>query len=403
MNATQLKDSELSTAEVRIEGSCDERFQVLYEFFARNLATGEDIGASAAVFIDGEPVVDLWGGYTDKERTRPWERDTIVNNFSTTKTMTAIVALMLADRGELDLDAPVTKYWPEFALHGKSAISTRMFLGHTAGMPGWTETMTLEDILDWEKATTTLARQATWLKPGDGSAYHPLTYGPLIGEVVRRITGRTLKAFFAEEVAGPIGADYHIGAPAEADSRVSPMFQGSPLIQPTGELLWDRAYHNPLCTPQSCSTIAWRRGDLGGSNGHGNARSVALVNSVLSCGGEVGGVRLLSRAGCERVLEVQADGPDRLIGFTIKWGLGFALQNSSTAAIYGPRTAGRRVATWGGSGGSIIFNDLDAHMSVAFVMNRHLEHGGVDPRGIGIVRAAYEGLFGGGSQSRSRV
>jgi len=394
MNATQVKDSEVP-AGVKVQGTCDERFQQLYDLFARNLTTGEDIGASAAVFIDGEPVVDIWGGYVDKERTRPWDRDTIVNNFSTTKTMTAVVALILADRGELDLDAPVVKYWPEFGLHGKSTIATRMFLGHTAGMPGWTETMTLEDILDWEKATTTLARQAPWLQPGTISAYHPLTYGPLIGEVVRRITGTTLKAFFAEEVAGPLGADYHIGAPAEADARVSPMIQGSPLIEPLGDLLWDRAYHNPLCTPQSSGTIAWRRGDLGGSNGHGNARSVALVQSVLSCGGEVGGVRLLSRAGCERAFDVQAEGPDRLLKFNVKWGLGYALQNATIAEIYGPRVAGRRIATWGGSGGSTVFNDLDARMTVAYVMNRHLEHGGLDPRGVGIVRAAYEGLFRG--------
>jgi CubicO group peptidase (beta-lactamase class C family) len=380
---------------VPIEGTCAERFRTVRDVFETNLATGEDIGASAAVFIDGEPVVDLWGGHIDKERTRRWERDTIVNNFSTTKTMTALVALMLADRGELDLNAPVTKYWPEFAPHGKSAIATRMCLGHTAGMPGWTETVTFEDILDWEKATTLLARQAPWLKPGTVSAYHPITYGPLIGEVVRRITGKSLKAFFADEVAGPLGADYHIGAPPEADARVSPMIQGSPLIAPTGELLWDRAYHNPLCTPQNSSTLSWRRGDLGGSNGHGNARSVALLQSVLSCGGEAGGVRLLSRAGCERLFDVQADGFDRLIGFNIKWGLGFALENSGTVEIYGPRIAGRRIATWGGSGGSIVFNDLDARMTVAYVMNRHLEHGGVDPRGIGVVRAAYEDLFRG--------
>ena len=394
MNAAQLQDSPAST-NVAVKGTCDARFQKLYDFFAQNLNNGQDIGATAAVFIDGEPVVDLWGGHIDEERTQPWERDTIVNTFSTTKTMTAIAALMLVDRGELDLDAPVTKYWPEFAPLGKSGITTRMFLSHRAGLPGWTETMTLDDVLDWEKATTTLARQAPWFKPGGASAYHPITYGPLIGEVVRRITGKSLKAFVAEELAGPLGADYHIGAPADAEARVSPMIQGSPLIEPLGDLAWDRAYHNPLCTPRSCSTIAWRRGDLGGSNGHGNARSVAFVNSVLSCGGEVNGVRFLSRAGVERAFEPQVEGPDRLFGFNIRWGLGFALENASTIEIYGPRIAGRRIATWGGSGGSIAFNDLDARMSVAYVMNRHLENGGIDPRGIGIVRAAYEGLFGG--------
>ena len=381
-----------NTAEGQVHGICDHRFTRVRDLLAAQLATGADIGASAAVFIDGEPVVDIWGGFCDEARTRPWDRDTIVNNFSTTKTMTALVALMLADRGELDLHAPVTRYWPEFAAHGKGSIATRHFLGHTAGMPGWTETVTFDDILDWEKATTLLARQAPWLRPGTVSAYHPITYGPLIGEVVRRVTGKTLKAFFAEEVAAPLGADYHIGAPAEAELRVSPMIQGSPLIEPTGELLWDRAYHNPLCTPQNSSTIAWRRGDLGGSNGHGNARSVALVNSVLVGGGECRGVRLLSRAGCERVFDVQADGPDRLLNFNIKWGLGFALQNATIVEIYGPRVAGRRIATWGGSGGSTVFNDFDARMTVAYVMNRHLEHGGVDPRGIGIVRAAYDSL-----------
>src|SRR5215510_14034023 len=175
-------------SEVQVHGMCDQRFTGVRDLLAAQLTTGADIGASAAVFIDGEPVVDIWGGYCDKTLTRPWERDTIVNNFSTTKTMTALVALMLADRGELDLNAPVTKYWPEFASYGKGAIATRHFLGHTAGLPGWTETMTFDDILDWEKATTLLARQAPWLAPGTVSAYHPITYGPLIGEVVRRIT-----------------------------------------------------------------------------------------------------------------------------------------------------------------------------------------------------------------------
>jgi CubicO group peptidase (beta-lactamase class C family) len=380
---------------VELQGRCDARFNTVRDVLATNLANGDDIGASAAVFIDGEPVVDLWGGYIDRERTQPWQRDTIVNNFSTTKTMTALVALILADRGELDLNAPVVKYWPEFAPHGKDRILVRHLLGHTAAMCGWTETLSFEDLLDWEKASSLLARQAPWYEPGTISGYHPMTYGVLIGEVVRRVTTRTLKDFFAEEVAGPLGADYHIGAPVTADARVSPMIQGSPLIQPTGDLLRDLAYHNPLMTPQLASTIAWRRAELGGSNGHGNARSVALVQSVLSCGGEVGGVRLLSRAGCERVLEVQADGPDRIVGFDTRWGLGLALQNAAIVEIYGPRIAGRRIACWGGSGGSFVMNDLDAHMTVAYVMNHHQEHGGLDARGIGVIRAAYEGLLGG--------
>ena len=142
--------------------------------------------------------------------------------------MTALVALILADRGELDLDAPVVKYWPEFGANGKRGVKVRQLLHYTCGLPGWTEPVTVADILDWEKATTLLARQAPWWEPGTAIGYESLTMGPLVGEVVRRITGKTLKAFFAEEVAGPLGADYHIGVPPEADARVSLMIASSP-------------------------------------------------------------------------------------------------------------------------------------------------------------------------------
>ena len=150
--------------------------------------------------------MDVWGGYADEARTRPWERDTIVNTFSTTKTMTALCALILADRGELDLNAPVARYWPEFAAEGKGQIEVRHLLGHTLGLPGWTEPVTLSDILDREKARTLLARQEPWWKPGTDAGYHAITFGPLIGEVIRRVTGKTLRDFFAEEVAGRLGA-----------------------------------------------------------------------------------------------------------------------------------------------------------------------------------------------------
>jgi CubicO group peptidase (beta-lactamase class C family) len=389
--ATSKTSQQPGTGE--IQGICTERFSKVREVLTNLLAT-EDIGASAAVFIDGEPVVDIYGGFLDKERTRPWQRDTIVNNFSTTKTMTALVALILADRGELDFDAPVAKYWPEFATNGKGDIEVRHLLGHTAALPGWTETISFEDMYDREKSTTLLAQQAPWWKPGTKAGYHPITYGPLIGEVVRRVTGKTLSAFFAEEVAGPLGADYHIGVGPELDDRVCNMIQGSPFITPTGNLTSDRAFFNPFVTPQRSGTIGWRRAELGGSNGHGNARSVALVQSVLACGGEVGGVRLLSRAGCERVFEMQADGADVIAGFDITWGMGYGIGMTILPTLYGARIQGRRVAFWGGSGGSWVINDPDARMTVAYVMNLHLERGGYDHRAVAIVNAAYDSLLG---------
>jgi CubicO group peptidase (beta-lactamase class C family) len=383
-----------TTYDVKIEGTCDSRFEAVRNAFAANLKTGKDLGASAAIYIDGEPVLDIWGGWVDAARTRLWERDTIVNNFSTTKTMTALCALVLADRGELDLEAPVAKYWPEFSVEGKEGVEVRHLLAHTAGLPGWTVDVTFADILDREKARTLLERQAPWFKPGSTLAYHAITQGPLVGEVIRRITGKTLGAFFAEEIARPLGADYHIGTGPECDARVSPMIQGSPFIEPTANEVRNRVFMNPYCTPQVASTIEWRRGELGGSNGHGNARSVAAIQSVMSNGGEARGVRLLSRATCERALKIEAEAVDRVMEVPLRFGLGYSLVTPAFTGIYGPHFEGRRLAFWGGAGGSFILNDLDARMTVAFVMNRHLEHGILDQRNIDIARTTYECLYG---------
>jgi len=385
--------------DVTIQGTCDPRFAAAREVFEKNLKTGEDIGASAAIFIDGAPVMDIWGGYLDEARTQPWQADTIVNNFSTTKTMTAMAALVLADRGELDFRAPVTKYWPEFGVAGKEAVEVRHFLSHTSGLPGWTEKVTLADILDHEKACTLLARQAPWFKPGSTLAYHAITYGPLIGEVVRRITGKTLGRFFADEIAGPLGADYHIGTGPECDARVSPMIQGSPYIEPGTNEVQNRVFFNPFCTPQIGSSVEWRRAELGGSNGHGNARSVATVQSVLSNHGTARGVRLLSEAGCRRALELEIEGTDLVMGFPFRFGLGYSLASPFATQLYGHRIEGHRVAAWGGSGGSFVMNDLDERMTIAFVMNRHTEHGGIDRRAIDIIRAAYECVSDGAKRS----
>jgi CubicO group peptidase (beta-lactamase class C family) len=392
MTTTILPAPEAVTT-AAVEGTCDPRFSRVRDVLAANLASGADIGASAAVFIDGSPIVDIWGGFADAARTQPWTRDTIVNNFSTTKTMTALCALILADRGELDLDAPVVRYWPEFAVEGKRDVLVRHLLSHSSGLPGWTEPMTLADILDREKATTLLARQAPWWKPGTAVGYHAITFGPLLGEVIRRVTGKTLGRFFAEDVAGPLGADYHIGTGPEHDHHVAVMIAGTDIRPRVGaDTITDRVFFNPYVTPEDSGTIAWRRGELGGSNGHGNARSVAAVQSVLSAGGEVRGVRLLSQAGCERALEQQADETDLVCGYPLRWGLGYGLDNSFISGQYRNRPAGRRIAFWGGAGGSIVVNDFDARMTVAFVMNRHLEHGGIDQRGIDIVCAAYDSL-----------
>jgi CubicO group peptidase (beta-lactamase class C family) len=334
------------------------------DVLAQNLASGDDIGASAAVFINGEPVVDIWGGYFDGTFTRKWDRDTIICTHSTTKTMTALAALLLADRGEIDLNAPVAQYWPEFAANGKASVEVRQLLGHTSGLAGWTEDVTWEDVYDLEKSTDLLAKQAPWWEPGTASGYHGITQGHLVSEVIRRVTGKTLGEYFAAEIARPLGADYHIGTGPECDDRVAPFIQAVPERGTNGNPIHDRVATNPNLNPRTSLSIPWHQAEIGAANGHGNARAVATIHSTLVAE-EVNGVRLLSEAGRLRVLEQQSDGIDLVMDIPVRWGMGFALE----APVF-ENVLGHRVAYWGGNGGSLGFVDFDERMAVSFVMNR---------------------------------
>lgn len=358
-----------------VEGTCDARFGAVREALVASL-DGKDVGASVAVYLGDEPVVDLWGGYFDEARTRPWESDTITCVFSTTKTMAALSMLILADRGVLDLDAPVAKYWPEFGALGKDKVLVRQVLGHTSGLPTWEVPVRTEQLYDWSLMTSLLAEQAPSSPPGEVGAYHAVTQGFLIGEIVRRATGRTLATFFAEEVAGPLGADFQLTVPPEDDHRVSPVIP-APTRAPE---LVAAGPGNPPIPAETANTEAWRRADIPSAAGFGNARSVAAVQSVLASGGEARGVRLLSKAGCERVLEEQFSGIDELFGGRMRYGMGYSVQG--------------RTCSWGGWGGSIVLVDLETRLTVAYVMNQMLEESALgDERGLGMVFAAYEGLM----------
>jgi CubicO group peptidase (beta-lactamase class C family) len=374
-----------------IHGTCDERFKGVRDVLAASIDRGTDAGASVAVTIEGEFVVDIWGGTLDAGGQEPWERDTITNVWSISKTMTSLCALMLADAGELDTNAPVSRYWPEFAAGGKGdRVLVRHVLGHTAGLSGWAEPLTVDDLYDWDKATSLLAAQEPWWEPGTASGYHAVTQGFLIGEVVRRITGQTIGEFFREKVAKPLGADFHIGLDPSEFARVGNVIPPPPLdeaiISGASELAV-RSLGNPLLDGSESWTEAWRRAEIPAANGHGNARSVAAVQAVMANGGEVGGVRLLSAAGCERVLEEQAYGTDLVLGSPVRFGLGFGLPSAEL-----PISATGRACFWGGWGGSVVLVDMDAHMSFAYVMNR-MEQGIVgDDRGFGLGLAVYLAL-----------
>jgi CubicO group peptidase (beta-lactamase class C family) len=370
-----------------IHGTCDDRFAQVSELFSANLDAGEDLGASVAVYVAGEPVVDIWGGYLDEEKTTPWSKDTIINVWSTTKTMAALCSLVLADRGELDLHGEVARYWPEFAAAGKGEIEVRHLLSHTAGLSGWAEPMTIEDLYDWEKATSLLAAQEPWWEPGTASGYHAVTQGYLIGEVIRRITGETIGTFFAKEVAGPLGADFHIGTPADADDRVAPVIPPPPFsdemiaaFDPAGPAA--RTFGNPPLDASASHTIPWRRAEIPAANGHGNARSVGAIQSILACGGEANGVRLLSEKGCEAVFEEQANGTDLVLGVPLRFGIGYGL---GTDVMPLPP----RACYWGGWGGSVVIVDLDTKLVVTYMMNRMASGLVGDLRGAGIALAAF--------------
>ncbi|MEV6603304.1 serine hydrolase domain-containing protein [Kutzneria sp. NPDC051319] len=345
----------------------------------------DEVGASVCVTVEGETVVDLWGGFADEQRTRPWDRDTIVNVYSVTKTMTALTALLLADRGELDFDAPVAKYWPEFAAAGKENVRVSHLMSHSAGLSGWREPIEPADLYDWEKATALLAAQEPFWEPGSASGYHAATQGYLVGEVVRRITGRTLGTVFREEIAEPLGADFHIGLPVSEDGRVADLIpppEGSPFDSDVTELQANAA-RNPDLTVEITRTREWRGAEIPAANGTGNARSIAEIHALLANGGVTKGKRLLSEAGCRRALEVQVEGTDLVLPMRIRWGLGFAvnggfLPNANT--IY-----------WGGYGGALALIDMDAHISVAYAMNRMAGTTTGDERGLGLIMATYAG------------
>ncbi|MBI5947075.1 MAG: beta-lactamase family protein [Chloroflexi bacterium] len=375
-----------------VHGTCDARFSAMRDLLSANIDSGADVGASVAVTLDGKPVVDIWGGWADTAKTKPWQADTITNVWSTTKTMTSIAALVLVDRGELDVFAPVAKYWPEFAANGKAAIEVRHLMSHTSGVSAWAQPVVVEDIYDWEKSTSMLARQAPWWEPGTASGYHALNQGHLVGEVIRRITGQSLGTFFAKEVAGPLGADFHIGLDPKEFHRVSNVVPPPPLPVDFAAMDPDSVAVKTFTGPAPDATVAWteawRRAEIGAANGHGNARSVARIQSVVACGGEVDGVRLLSPKTCELVLQEQANGVDLVLGIPARFGIGYGLPQAEMV----PYIPDGRVCFWGGWGGSMIVIDQDKRMTVAYMMNR-MEAGLVgDSRGAGLIEAAYAAI-----------
>ncbi len=381
---------------VEVQGHCDARFAAVRDAFADNFREGREVGASFAATVDGEFVVDLWAGHADAARTRPWERDTIANVYSTTKAMTAIAALILVDRGAIDLDAPVARYWPEFAQAGKETLPVRYLFSHMSGLAGFEEPVSVETLYDWDECTRLLAAQAPWWEPGAHCGYQAITHGYLLGELVRRVSGRTLGTFFRQEVAEPLGADFHIGMDASLDARAGELI-------PPPETGWGedpepgsvaaKVSGNPPSDAMTAAvgTRAWRAAEIPAVNGHGNARSVARIASAMACGGAVDGVRIMSPDTVELAIEEQIEDFDLVTPeMRVRYSLGFALRCDS---IWMPNMGPSPQASfWGGYGGSFCVMDPDARVSYGYVMNRMLNEWTGEFRSDPLAVALYDAL-----------
>ncbi len=384
-----------------IFGQYDDRFNGVAEAMRKNFENHGEVGASVAVVHEGEMVVDIWGGHTSTDKTQMWQEDTIVNVWSTTKTMMAISALVLADRGELDMFRPVADYWPEFAANGKEQIEVRHLMSHTSGISGWAEPITMEDVCDWEKSTSMLAAQEPWWEPGTASGYHMLNQGHLVGEVIRRITGQSIGTFFAQEIANPLNADFHIGLSEQEFHRISnviyPSGESTDQLEQFREVMDEyqvnpevamKTFMNPAPDANSAWTDWWREAEVPAANGHGNARSVATIQALITNGGEMCEKKLLSDQTIDLIFEEQSNGLDLVLFTPLRFGIGYGLPVGDLPFL--PKDG--RVCFWGGWGGSIIVNDVDNNLTISYMMNRMLTSIIGDERGAAIVEATYKAL-----------
>jgi CubicO group peptidase (beta-lactamase class C family) len=377
-----------------IQGTCHPRYARLRDAFAQGFRARREIGAAIAVTVDGEPVVDLWAGHADPARTRPWTCDTIVHLYSVTKGMTSLCAHRLVERGSLDLDAPVARYWPEFAQGGKGSIPVRWLLSHRAGLPAIRTPLPPETLYDWDGMCAALAAAEPCLPSGQ-LAYHPLTFGWLVGELVRRVDGRSLGRFFREEIAEPLGADLHIGLRPSEEQRAADITDLEPPpelaasfsgTQGEGVPLLMLSFINPIGNGDHNSP-EHRRAEIPAVNGHGSAAALARIYGSLACSGRLGAVQILSPASIERARTEQVADVDPLLGIRLRLGLGYWLSQPGVPGLaFGPNQA-----AFGhpGAGGSLGFADPTARVGFGYATNRMGNSIAIDERPQALIDALY--------------
>jgi CubicO group peptidase (beta-lactamase class C family) len=392
------------------QGTCAPRFAAVAEELERNLAERGEVGAAVCVTVDGEPVVDLWGGTADPATGRPWERDTIGVVWSCTKGATALCAHLVAGRGELDLDAPVTDYWPEFAKGGKDGMPVRLLLNHQAGLAALRDPVPERALYDWDLTTELLANAEPLWEPGTRHGYHALTFGHLVGEVVRRATGRSLGTVFREEIAEPLGLDFWIGLPEAHEARVAPTIPADPPDPSAGMAsLYEAAFADPASIPAlvmlnnggylvpgEADTRAAHAAELPSVGGITNARGLAGMYRPLALGGACDGVRLVPEESLLRMAAVSSStGVDAVLQVPSRWSLGFvkgsdnrALRPADRSSVLISEDAFGHV----GMGGSLGFAAPAARMSFGYSMNKQGPDVALGERGQALVDAVYRSL-----------
>ncbi|KAF1936104.1 beta-lactamase [Clathrospora elynae] len=358
----------------KVRGICDDRFKQVEKLLQDFIDSGDELGASICVNVHGKDVLDIWGGYADAAHTRPWEKDTVTCVWSSSKTVLSLATLLCIDRGLLDPYEKVSKYWPEFVANGKEKVEVRHLLSHASGLSGWQESITLEETFDLESSTKLLEQQAPWWEPGTASGYHSFTMGHLVDGLIHRVTGKPVKQFIAEELAGPLNADFQLGVKEQDWGRVADIIPPPPPATiPEGlknpmSIMFRTLAINPGMNAEAANEPGLRNASVPAVNGYSNARALTRLLSSISLSLSSFALPIsLSQKAIDYIFTEQQHCTDLVVCTPVRFGIGFAI--SSDDPIMGTLPKGR-VATWGGWGGSQVVIDVDRGVTIAYVMNK---------------------------------